>query len=235
MFTSMNRVVLCTIALFVARSTQAAFALNDLYNTGVDASHSVRADGATPDLHYALVAVPGGTPITVVRRAIGGFPIPPYLGDNNLSAWIGPNNDHQLDSPPGDYDFRTTFVLLPSEVATASISGRWSSDNDGVFIKLNGVAVSGPTDFAQFTDWAAFNITSNFLPGPNTLDFVVHNGGSGPGNNDPNAFGNNPTGVRVEMFGAVPEASSMLVFGLTSIMALGAVVIGRRHGWSFKI
>lgn len=35
-----------------------------------------------------------------VARAItssGGYPIGPYIGDNSLSAWIGPNNDDDLN------------------------------------------------------------------------------------------------------------------------------------------
>ena len=87
-------------AAAVAVSTSAGAATFSLYNTGVDALGAPQADSTTPDLHYSLIA-PGTTGPTLVRTAVGGYPIPPYIGDDLISAWIGPNTSHDLSGPDG--------------------------------------------------------------------------------------------------------------------------------------
>ena len=196
-----------------------------LFNTGVDGAGTVLPDGTIGDPHYSLIAVPGGTTDVRVRTSAGGFPIPPYLGDSTTSAWIGPNNDSQLNSVPGTYIYRTTFNLsgFPS---TAVINGGWSSDNDGLGIYLNGVLVSGPTSFSQFsTGYAPFSITTAFVLGLNELDFWVHNGGTGVGNNAP---GNNPTALRVELSGTVSEVPLPAALPLFATALVGGGVVAWR-------
>ena len=159
------------------------------------------------------VSVPGHD--GPARRTSAGIPIGPYSGDDGLSAWIGPNNDAQLDGPVGLYDYQTTFDLTGFDASTASITGGWSSDNNGVEILINGVdSGNAATDFAQFgLGFAPFTISSGFLPGVNTIDFIVNNGGG-------------PTALRTELTGtadvaAVPEPTSMVLLG-TGLMG-GAV------------
>jgi len=188
--------------------------IGSLYNTGVSSSHAVLPDGTVGDPHYALVLVPGGTTQTLVRSSTGGFPIPPWLGDDGSSAWIGPNNASDLDGPAGEYIYRTTFDLTGLIPGTASISGLWSTDNLGDDILINGVStgqsISDPQSFRTFTP---FTINSGFVEGMNTIDFVITN----------LPFdGRNPTGLRVEMTGTAaitPEpamgiAWSIAVFGV---------------------
>lgn len=195
-----------------------------LFNTGVNASGTPLADGTVGDPHYSLITVPAGTTDVRVRTSVGGFPIGPYLGDNSFSAWIGPNNDPQVDGVPGLYDYRTTFSLAGFNPATASITGKWSTDNDGVAILINGVnSGNGPTDFSQFSiGFAAFSITSGFTAGVNTIDFIVHNGGTDP----------NPTALRVEMTGSagagVPEPASWAMM-LAGFGGVGALMRARRR------
>jgi hypothetical protein len=97
--------------------------ITTLFNTGVDGSGAPLADGTVGDPHYSLISVPSGTTDLLVRTAAGGFPIPPYIGDDALSAWIGPFNDSSLDGPVGSYDYETTFSLAGFDPATASITG----------------------------------------------------------------------------------------------------------------
>jgi len=159
-----------------------------LFNTGVDACARPMADGTIGDPHYTLISTPGGTRDIRVRTSAGGYPVPPYIADNSDSAWIGPNVDAMLDGPPGEYIYRTTFSLAGLALSSVSIAGKWSTDNEGVRIVLNGTDTGNPaTDPVQFSlGFAPFIIRSGFVPGLNTLDFVVNNGGG-------------PTALRVEM------------------------------------
>jgi hypothetical protein len=158
------------------------------------------------ETHYTLVSVPGGTTSLRVATSANGFPIAPWLGDDSLSAWIGPASDGSLNGPIGNFDYQTTFDLTGFDPATASIIGQWSMDDAGVDILINGVS-TGPLS-SNFQSWTSFSINSNFVAGINTLDFVTYNAGG-------------PTGLRVEMSGTaapapsdgVPEPATMVLLG----------------------
>lgn len=219
MKTSFKLIAVSVGLLAIAPASQAAASMLDLFNTGVNSLGVPLADGTIGDTHYSLTSVPGDTTVTRVRTSVGNYPIGPWLPDNVTSAWIGPNNDSSLDGPVGNYTYETTFNLTGLNPYTASITGKWSTDNDGVRILLNGVDTGNlATSFTQFSvGYVPFTISSGFLSGLNTLDFVVNNGGG-------------PTGLRVEMSGTaspVPEPSSILAgallllpFGVSTLRAL---------------
>jgi hypothetical protein len=217
-------VVVAFAAALAATTSAGAATITGLYNTGVNSSGAPLPDGTVGDPHYSLVSVPvGSTSATLVRTSAGGFPIPPYLGDDSVSAWIGPNNDSQLDGPGGRYDYQITFnVVGPS---TASIFGQWSSDNAGDEIDLNGVNTFNPgnpygTDPAySFTRWVPFSI-SGLVSGTYTLDFIVMNGNGGSDTSG-------PTALRVE-FTPLPSTWTMLIAGF---IALGFIAYrGKKRG-----
>ena len=86
-------------------------------------------------------------------------------------------------------------------------------------MKINGVSTGQQAGFA--TTWTAFAITSGFVAGTNTLDFIVQNSGG-------------PTGVRVEMSGTadrlgggVPEPASWAMM-LVGFGGMGALLRSRR-------
>lgn len=198
----MRRIVLglTAMALMVlAGSGQAGNV--QIFNTGVNALGMPLPDGTIGDPHYTLISTPPGSTTDIrVRTSAGGFPIPPWIGDDTVSAWIGPNNDTQVDGPVGLYDYRTTFTS--PYAGTITITGRWASDNEGPDILLNGVSTGNAT-VNQFLDWTGFTIVGLANAGTNTLDFLVNNDGG-------------PTGVRVEIFAAeaVPEPASLTLFGM---------------------
>ena len=204
------KLLLFTSAIALAGSAQASV-VTTLYNTGVDAFGAPLSNGAV-ELHYTLLSVPGGTSNVRVGTSANGFPIGPWLGDNSTSAWIGPDSGSTLDGPVGDYTYRTTFDLTGFVPGTTVINGQWSMDNLGVDILINGVSISPSS--TDFTSWTGFTISSNFVSGINTLDFVINNQGG-------------PTGLRVEMTGdaqaatsGVPEPGSFVLFG-AGITAVG--------------
>jgi len=210
-----------------------------IFDTGVSASGNPLPNGTAGDLHYTLVNEPGGTSALQVRTSAGGYPIPPWLGSDAFSAWIGPQNDAQLDGPAGNYDYRTTFNLTGFAFGTASLSGQWSADNEGVDILINGISTGNqlldPSAVGvPFESVRAFSINSGFIAGVNTLDFIVRNFDTAPVAN--------PTGLRVEISGTVsltpgavsltPEPASLALFG-PGFAAL--YLLRRRLGWAGKL
>jgi len=188
-----------------------------VFNTGVDASGNVLPNGTFSDLHYTMISAPGGQSTDIqVATSAAGFPIGPWVGDNNLSAWIGPNT-FQLDGPVGFYDYRTTFDLTGLNAATASLTFQWSVDNGGADILINNVSTGlMNSGFSQFTN---ATISTNFIAGLNTLDFIVYNVGG-------------PTGLRVQFDqqlsqadSNVPEPESLALMGL----GLTGLVVARRR------
>lgn len=204
-----------------------------IYNTGVDSSNVVLADGAV-DPHYTLVtsgdpAFPGPDAVLVNSSS---YPIPPWLANNSTSRWIAPRADEIAGNAPGTYIYRTTFSLAGLDPATAILTGQWASDNDGT-IRLNGSLVtsgaSGATGNADFGAFTAFTLNAGngtFVSGLNTLDFVVINTDLNP----------NPTGVRVEVAGTadlvtgstdIPEPAT---FALVGIVLTAGTLLTRRRG-----
>lgn len=149
-----------------------------------------------------------------VTTSAGGFPIGPWVGDSLTSAWISPSMD--TNAEPGTYLYDLEFDLTGLDPTTASIVGAWSSDDGGTDILLNGVSL-GETNggFGGFTDFTvAADEGDAFLPGLNTLTFVVDNGGAAP----------NPTGLRVEFLSAtaavIPEPDAVLFAAIGGVLAL---------------
>ncbi len=129
------------------------------------------------------------------------------------------------NGPSGDYEYQTVFNLTGLDPSTAVLTGQWATDDPGVNIYINSQPtgntiddtpsyISNPTPPYTYSQWTRFTISSGFVAGVNTLDFVVYN--------IPNS-GPNPAGLRVEISGSadpVPEPASLMLIG-AGFVALG--------------
>jgi hypothetical protein len=147
--------------------------------------------GQIGDPHYSLDTGP-----TMAHTT--GFPVPPWLANNDTSTWIRPAGPNVA----GNYVYTQTFnagSIGPGSV----LAGRWASDNAGLMY-LNGTLVSTSPYGSNaaghsYNVWHAFTITSGFVQGLNTLEFRVNN------------FYPGVTGLRVEFSAAsLPEPAELI-------------------------
>jgi hypothetical protein len=191
---------MCAVALPAAAAT-----ITGLFDTGVLDDGTTAASGST-DLHYTLFSSPDpnfpGPNAIVADPIASGF----WLENSATSRWIGPaENQGYPDGPAdyavGEYTYRLTFDLTGLDPATASITGGWAADNSGVNILLNGASTGAPSTPGFFA-LEAFSITSGFIAGINTLDFIVlQTSGAVP----------NPTALRVEGLAGTAELAAVPV------------------------
>ena len=172
-----------------------ADAIPGLFNTGVDNLGVLLANGAV-DPHYALTVsndpIDRGPSAFVVTP--NGFPFGPWILQGPNSKWIAPKTDQSVGNNFGPYVYRITFSLAGFDPATATISGLYSTDNNGTDVRINGVSTGQTTPLTAYTAFFPLSITSGFVAGVNTIDFFLFNDPGSPS-------GDNPTGLRVEISG----------------------------------
>jgi hypothetical protein len=165
--------------LFVATTAAQADGIA-IFNTGVNGAGAVLPSG-TPDPHYALIAVPDGSPVP--RPATVAAEHPAYVPDSPIgsagSSWIAPAASCAISYAPGAYVYRTTFDLTGLDPATAHVDGIYGSDDTVTDVRLNGVS-TGISGGAFFILIYQMHLSSGFVAGVNTLDFVVVNASTGP-------------------------------------------------------
>ncbi|MEH1771171.1 MAG: hypothetical protein V7L27_03805 [Nostoc sp.] len=124
----------------------------------------------------------------------GYYPFGYWVANTTTSRWIGPNTS-SANGPAGSYTYETTFTI-PTSFSTASITGQWATDNEGVNILLNGnpIGITNNNQFSQLTSFAISN-SSYFKVGTNTLDFVVNNDGAPTGLEVDNLVANYSPGI----------------------------------------
>lgn len=209
------------LSLVAGAAVAQADVLDDLFGTGLNNSGTPLAGGSI-DPHYTLISSPDsvfdGPEAYVVNN---GYPIGPWTANSSTSKWIAPRADAGNNNAPGTYTYRTTFDLSGFDPNTASISGKWITDNNGLDILINGVSTGHTTSFTSFlAGFSNFSITTGFVAGMNTLDFLVRNGGDVA----------NPTGLRVELQGTatlVPEPGTWLM-ALAGLSVMALVRVRRR-------
>jgi hypothetical protein len=168
-----------------------------LFNTGLDANRAP-LQGGSVDPHYTLIqsaatAAPGPNAV-VASQIADDF----WLANTNASQWLAPTADQSLGGLPcnqaGTYVYRTQFDLSNLDPATAIIQGGWATDDLGSTILLNGAQVYQGT--GSYDVFSPFTINAGFVPGVNTLDFVVEDQGC-------------PGGIRIELTGSAQPSASI--------------------------
>ncbi|WP_367871437.1 Ig-like domain-containing protein [Luteolibacter sp. Populi] len=116
-----------------------------------------------------------------------------WIANSTTSKWIGPRVDTALAAGApaldtevaGTYVYRTTLDLTNFDLSTVKVTGRWSSDNIGTEIRVNGTPVGFANTVGNtFAAYVPFAINNGAFPGlltggVNTFDFVVNNATNG--------------------------------------------------------
>ena len=187
-----------------------------LVNTGTGLAGSV-------ETAYTLTVESGTTVLSNTHPYVTGngiWPIDPWIANSASSKWLMPTalQGETFDpSVDGVYHFTLRFDLSGTNPNSASFSARFSADNAAA-VMLNGEQIATGVGYTQ---WSSFAASAGFVPGINTLDFVVTNDAQN---------GGNPFGLRVEFLSsnvnAVPEPGSLTML-LAGLGMLG--MVGRRR------
>ncbi|MBI4586788.1 MAG: hypothetical protein HY717_22465 [Planctomycetes bacterium] len=170
-----------------------------LLDTGFDNANRALIDNDQPDDNYVLIGPPGSDLgpefATVVNDTV--FPIPPWIGTTALSKWIG-TRETSSNGPPGDYSFTIKVSILPGvDASQARLVGKWTTDNPGKDIKVNGTSTGATAtgNFPAFENIPPGAGLGLFHTGENTVEFIVNNAPPGI----------NPVGLRVEAVVGIQE------------------------------
>jgi hypothetical protein len=204
--------ILLALAWCVPASRAAS--ITNLFNTGVDAFGNPLIGTGVADPHYKLISAPAA--YTAVTVNDPGYPIAPngpWVANSPTSRWIGP--DGTSLGAPGNYDYRTAFTVPANAIlSSVNVFGLWAVDDVATDILINGSSTAPPSPF--YTPLQPFAVTSGFVFGTNTLDFLITNAN----------IGINPTGLRVDrIVGSyqVPEPATASLAGIAIVMSVGAV------------
>jgi PEP-CTERM motif len=179
-----------------------------IFNTGQNSDGTVATQGIA-DPHYT------NNPNTVF---VLSSPNAAWVAPDLNAEYVGPDAGDGSAFDGGNYtlDYLVSFDLTGFDLATVVIDGKWSTDNAGNDIAINGAS----TGFTSpgFSSFTGFSISSGFVPGVNTLDFNWANSG-GPG------------GLLVEFTSATGTSASTPEPATITMLAagLGALAFGRRR------
>jgi len=165
------KVLVFGVSAFGFTSAANSQPIDTLFSTGLDAFNDPLAPGSI-DSNY--IVLESGTNAEVLT----GLPST-YLPNDVNSQWVWQQSNGQPTNVT--LTFRTQFDLTGFDSNTAIINGLWGVDNQGIDILINGVSTGNSllgVVFSNFDQLNSFVIVDGFLPGINTLDFIVQDNGS---------------------------------------------------------
>jgi hypothetical protein len=207
----------------LALTASAQVTIPGLFNTGVDDSGNLLSAGQT-DPNWTITSSPvssGAIPALVCSDLNKS-----WVANTTSSQWINATGDGNDLEPGGLYIYTLTFSLTGFDPSTASILGKWASDNNSD-VYLNGVDTGISNSTNGFSPFKLFEITSGFVEGENELQFYVNQIPPGPkGDADPEGLQVNFIDASAE---AVPEpaAITLLLIGLSM---LGIRILNHKDG-----
>lgn len=207
------------LAVCVAGSAAHASTITTLFSTGVDSSH-LALPGGSLDPHYTVVEN-GNASAVVISPPLPGT----YAPNTSTSTWVWQQSNGQPINVTRT--FVTTFDLTGLDPTTAIIDGAWGTDNQGLAIKLNGVDTGVAPLLGvvvdNFNHLHDFTISSGFVAGLNTLEFVIEDNGS------VGAFRADLTGTAdLAAIGAVPLPAALPLFA-GGLGVIGLFARGRKR------
>ena len=176
----------------------------NLFSTGLDSSGIPLNVPGAQDAHYQITSAPGNAGPAARLVESDGFPIPPWVANDDESQWISHVGVGDSNGPPGTYTYTTTFDMSGFQPHSAQITLSAAADDQLLDVLLNGHSTGiSHAGFGALSP--THTISDGFIDGVNTLSFLASNGGAS----------DNPTGLRVNLSGtAVPlPANTELVLG----------------------
>jgi hypothetical protein len=180
----------CT-ALLVATLPLVAGSITTLYNTGVD-DYGVLLPPGAPDPHYTVIP-PNGYPSLASAYVLTDV-FCSWDGCPNHTGWIGYVDADSQGA--GFFTYQTTFDLTGFDPSTASLGIGWAADDYGSDVLLNGHSLGISDNVWWYL--ASYTVPSGnpyFLPGENTLDFIVY-------------FDGNADGTKIALSGTADSSSA---------------------------
>ena len=162
-----------TLAVVMTGGHSNAGSIPGLFNTGVDDAGTPLNRGDT-DPHWNIVVnpdprfvAPAAAVTTDLSSAAG------WVSAGDTAKWVSIVERGSTFIAPGTYVFETTFDLTGLDPSNAQIYGSFLVDNTVTDVLLNGnsTGLSG----GEWTSSTAFSISDGFVPGQNTLTFMIQN------------------------------------------------------------
>ncbi len=152
-------------------------------DTGFDDENGELIGNGLQDDHWVMIGPPGSGLFEfagIVRDDQWPVaPAGPWVAPTSRARWIG-TREISSNGPPGDYTFRILVELPDAVDATeARLVGRWTSDNAGREIRINGISAGAAPDgnFPVLAPMPPDLGLGLFENGVNTVEIIVNNAG----------------------------------------------------------
>jgi hypothetical protein len=174
----------CCIAYCLVATVKAQSPVPGAFNTGVD-DNGALLPAYTVDPHYQLIISPDpnfpGPDAVIVDDTLRPIVSGEWLTNTSISKWIAPQGDQNWTAGFGEttgfYTYRTIIDLTQYDPDLVFLLGQWSCESLGTDVQLNGLSTHNATSTNFYTvhvQWTPLFISTGFVPGTNTLDFVVN-------------------------------------------------------------